>query len=105
MVNPSAEARRFGAERLQIGRKISFFSVCDVAWGRDSVPQCAVRPFVVVETKVTFQSCVQRVPVCVVAQIYVLVFHAAPQPFDEHVVRSMSRISARFSADSHAHGM
>jgi len=65
--------------------------VCVVECGRGSVPQCVVRPFVVVETKVTIQSCMRRVPVCIVTQIYVLVLNAAPQPFVEHVVRQTAR--------------
>ena len=43
-------------------------------------------PFRVVKSKIIFQRHLRRVDIIVGLQVYLLVFDAAPEPLDEHVI-------------------
>ena len=60
--------------------------------------QPAVRTLVIVVLEVTGKPRVKRVSVGIIAQINILVFHAAPKSFDQHIVE---RTAPTIHADSH----
>ncbi len=66
---------------------------------RCSILQTGVWPLVVLEAIVAREPGVQRMPIGIRAEVDVLLLHAAPQPFDEHVVQGPA---TAVHADAHA---